>query len=140
MVPPTLLIRMSIRPNRSLAFAMTAAQSSCCSRSAISDTVWAPSDVSFSLTSCTISERSTRATVRSFSSRPGRHRLAETLRRAGDDQDLVREPIGKDHVSGVLPDFSMPARMVAFACSLWSTMIARRASISSRSYAATMSM
>ena len=64
---------------------------------------------------------------------PGRDRLAETLRRAGDDQDLVREATREDHVSAYFPSFSMPARIVALACSLWSTMTVRRASMSSRS-------
>src|SRR3954465_9722342 len=61
-VPPTLLIRMSIRPKRSRASAITRVQSAYCSRSPRTAIVSAPAELSLSLSSEASSDRSTSAT------------------------------------------------------------------------------
>src|SRR6185312_5043991 len=106
--PPTLLIRMSMRPNRLRALA----------RQLVGDLLheWRAVD------------QCDRA---SFPGRPRGHPLPEALRRAGDDQDLAFEPTGEH--SAQPPGFSIPARIVAFAWSVCSTMMWRSASKSRRS-------
>ena len=71
--------------------------------------------------------------------RPGGHGLAEALRRAGDHDDLVRRSDRGAPCQALFPAASMPARMVALACSLCSTMTARSRSKSPLSKASTMS-